>query len=461
MKKQDVEKLINKLVIIPDTNILLYLYKCSFSTSKNIVVLLNKVKEKINIPFRVYEEYEDHKFEEQAKIDSKYDKFTKNMKKQVTDLQKSISNSIAETRKYDFPDCDDLQSKLDSAFHETVDIIDQYNNSLSSEKDNKEMQIEAVERLVQELKNKGKVREKPNLLKILDYIREGEFRYRYKMPPGFMDEEEKDKSVNKDKKNDNFVGRTRKFGDLFIWKDILEIGSELSEQEYYLLFLTNDVKEDWWNVKGEEKNLIPISMRDELHDEYLGYVGNDRIEFMRLTEFYCLFSEFYEIQDIKTQLELDYDSYVQNVMTEKHNETVEKNICDSIDGIEWDNIFEEPNLIKPNVEFCDYTINNINIHYDLEDEYAIYDVQVFILAYPIEIFRNNKKEKELVGTIELESKFMFQIRRDLRHLDDDEIELKHFSYEIRNHKEPWKVEEELLSNTKADMADILENGFTH
>lgn len=65
MEKQDIDGLIEKLVIIPDTNILLYLYKCSFSTSSNIVELLTKVKDKMVVPYRVFDEYMLHKNEEQ------------------------------------------------------------------------------------------------------------------------------------------------------------------------------------------------------------------------------------------------------------------------------------------------------------------------------------------------------------------------------------------------------------
>lgn len=82
MEKSEIGTNIDKLVIILDTNILLYLYKCSFNASQNIVELFSKVKEKVVIPSRVYKEYLVHKDEEQAKIDRKYDSFTRDLKKQ-------------------------------------------------------------------------------------------------------------------------------------------------------------------------------------------------------------------------------------------------------------------------------------------------------------------------------------------------------------------------------------------
>ena len=460
MERQDIDALIDKIVIIPDTNILLYLYKCSFSTSNNLVTLFQKVKDKLVIPFRVHDEYEKHKYEEQAKIDSKYDTFTKDIKKLSTEKQKKITDRIAETRKYDFPDIDSLQSNLDSAFSGTISVIDNYHSSLSSEKSNQAQQIAAVEDLVQCLVDEGKIRRTPSIPTILEYIREAEFRYKYKMPPGYMDEENKDNEVAKDKKNDNFYGRTRKYGDFFIWKDILEIGRELPE-DYHLLFLTNDVKEDWWVVRGEAKNLQAIRMRDELLDEYLAYVGNDRIDFIRLVDFYSMFSDYYQIQDTKTQLELDYDDYVQTIVNEKHSTLVESSIDSSIREIDWSSIIDESDLIEPSVECCDYSIQNINIHYDTPDEYAIYDVQMYVPTYPIEIFKRGDREKVFLGTIELILKFMFEIQRDLHQLDDESIELKTFAYEAINHKDPWEVEKNSISDALADMADTLEQSYKH
>ena len=114
MEKNDVPGIIDNLIIIPDTNILLYLYKCSFNASKNIVDLLNKVRDKVIIPNRVYEEYISHKGSEQDKIDKKYDTFTKDLKNQVDGLKRKVGSSISESRKYEFPDCDVLETGINT-----------------------------------------------------------------------------------------------------------------------------------------------------------------------------------------------------------------------------------------------------------------------------------------------------------------------------------------------------------
>ena len=99
----------------------------------------------------------------------------------------------------------------------------------------------------------------------------------------------KTKKQKKDSKKDNFEGRIRKYGDLFVWKEIIDIGKE--REGKVIVFLTNDIKEDWWVLKGEQSNKEAVCMREELRKEYIAITGSDKIEFMTLPRFYELFSD--------------------------------------------------------------------------------------------------------------------------------------------------------------------------
>lgn len=45
--------------------------------------------------------------------------------------------------------------------------------------------------------SQGKIKSEPTIVQLMEYVKEGEFRFRYKMPPGYKDEEEKDKEAKK------------------------------------------------------------------------------------------------------------------------------------------------------------------------------------------------------------------------------------------------------------------------
>lgn len=92
--------------------------------------------------------------------------------------------------------------------------------------------------------------------------REGERRFAVKMPPGFMD------SAKGDGSNPVFtyggVSYESKYGDLIIWKQIIEFS--LSDPGRYIVFLTDDEKDDWW-LTVDSQGRKRIGARPELIDE--------------------------------------------------------------------------------------------------------------------------------------------------------------------------------------------------
>ena len=456
MDKNNVGEILDDLLIIPDTNILLYLYKCSFNSNQNIVELLEKVKEKVIIPNRVYKEFLAHKDKEQAKIDRKYDTFTKELKKQINELKTKIKGSISESRKYEFPNCNELETGIGVFLDKAEEAITTYQNSLLAEKQNKSIQIENVDQLIQYWINENKINTEQSIIRLMEIVREGEVRYRYKMPPGYMDEEEKDK----DQKND-FESRIRKYGDLFIWKEVLSIAK--SEQiAKYLLFLTNDIKEDWWVLKNEQSNREAVRMRDELKKEYVAETGNDKIEFMTLNTFYKMFSDYYQICDIKTTLELDYESYVQEQIKIIHKPQVDMQILDYLEQIDLEDFgINVDGIERTEIQLDEIYIEEIAIHYDDDGETAIYDIKLFATTCPIHISEKLCRNTRWLADIELKAIVSLEIHRDLRNLDESAILFKTFSYEFSIYRDAEEVYSEIEADARAEADDALEEYYNH
>ncbi|RIX59285.1 hypothetical protein D3P08_03780 [Paenibacillus nanensis] len=80
------------------------------------------------------------------------------------------------------------------------------------------------------------------LMKIFE---EGESRYLVNFPPGFRDLTKQD---------------YRKFGDLIIWKELIRKSKETSKP---IIFITDDVKSDWW-----EKDYKSVRPHPELFEEF-------------------------------------------------------------------------------------------------------------------------------------------------------------------------------------------------
>lgn len=69
---------------------------------------------------------------------------------------------------------------------------------------------------------------------MLKIIKEGRFRYENEIPPGYKDEKDK-------------IG-FQMYGDLLLWFQIIDYAKE---EQKPIIFVTNDVKEDWWQQDGD------------------------------------------------------------------------------------------------------------------------------------------------------------------------------------------------------------------
>ena len=96
-------------------------------------------------------------------------------------------------------------------------------------------------------------------------MEEGEWRYKQELPPGYMDFTEKQ--------------GIQKYGDLIIWKEIL---NKAKKDNCSVIFITNDVKQDWYEAHDKRQN--PICPRHELILEFMTMTGKD-IWFYTLDQF--------------------------------------------------------------------------------------------------------------------------------------------------------------------------------
>jgi hypothetical protein len=106
--------------------------------------------------------------------------------------------------------------------------------------------VTAVDRITKLFE--GKVGPKPTPEAMAAIRKEGEDRYSRRAPPGY-----------KDAKKDGADGD--RFGDLIIWKDLI---SKARSKQRPLIFITDDVKEDWWHVHHGRK----LGPRPELFEEF-------------------------------------------------------------------------------------------------------------------------------------------------------------------------------------------------
>lgn len=367
MNKNEFEEIIkDDALIVLDTNILLTLFKYSSCSSLNIIQILNKCMDNLWIPNQVYKEFEHNKDSEISKIKKKYDNFQKDLISEIKKCQDKLLNRINESKKLQYPKCDELEHSIKSNTENLILEVKNYTNKIGAEY---KMSINAAKvteilSFVDLLVSKNRIGPNISYIEMLNIIKEGELRFKYKLPPGY-----------EDAKNKN---GTDIYGDLFIWKEILKLPSLSGSSK--ILFVTNDLKEDWWILKGESKK--PQKIRPELSKEFTEINNNAYIEMITLKDFHELASSYFDLPSFYTELELNAEDYYCN------------NLIPSYQCELYDKLFDFA-VIQDVVDFSEefYKCNDNEVYGDdiithafsfrIEDNNAIYSA---ILHMPIQMY---------------------------------------------------------------------------
>lgn len=246
------EELWKKAIFVFDTNILLNLYRYSKDTRETLFGSLEYLKERIWLPYQVVYEFMTDRYKVIFETVNRYDT-----------LKHTSENFIKEIRETLRLKSEDQNLK---SLKQDIEkwIEDRKENDLIVTNPSNDDILNRILKLFE-----GKVGRKYKAEELNDIYKDGRERYDKLIPPGYKDD-------NKNSKAEN-----RGYGDLIIWKQILEYSQN---EKKSIVFVTNDQKDDWWNiVKG--KTIGPrIELRREFYSttnqKFLMYTMNSFIEYM-------------------------------------------------------------------------------------------------------------------------------------------------------------------------------------
>lgn len=364
MKPETLKLLLEKETtkIILDTNILLDLSRFSYHTSKYILNLLTDLKSMIWIPNQVFKEYNTNRDKVFSDALKRYGKFEKDLTNIVDSAKKKIENSLKNSYRYHYIDNEYFSNNIKSKLEEVKNLIQSYRNTVPVKK---EFSKEDWNKLLQEINlfvESIKVGDKFNTKKILEIISEGELRFKYKIPPGF---------------EDNKKEGIEKFGDLILWKQILELPKSTEVEN--IIFITNDEKDDWWSISKDGAKEI----NKDLLDEFKDLNPNVKINFMTLKMFQEKTSKIFskDAIDVFIELNRDDESYVERISSE-----LERKITSDID-IDYGKYLDHLELGTEGVdnveiESCYFTrINNVSSRVEDGKICIFYNLEYYISLY--------------------------------------------------------------------------------
>jgi predicted nucleic acid-binding protein len=235
---EEFEALWKDAIIVLDANVLLNQYSYSHETREEFLRLLSEMGERVWLPYQAAAEFHQNRCGIILKEVKRYREIIGTLQSAVRDLQA--------TKHHPFIDISLLAQfkALSLEIEKSLIAGEESHKSL--------LRGDPLRDTLTDI-YAGRTGE-PLSKEELDMIyAEGETRFANKIPTGYEDRKKQEPD---------------KFGDLVIWKEIISISRKADKG---VIFVTDDAKEDWWLITGEER----IGPRPELVQEFRAETGNN------------------------------------------------------------------------------------------------------------------------------------------------------------------------------------------
>lgn len=307
-------------IIVLDNCSILDLYRYSPDTSKSLLKVYREKIENVWLPQQVFNEFTKHHEERYTAQFKQFEKIATEVKLSTQKIEASLNKPFLNAKKFFYPQVNDLENTVREKLTQLSFISTEYQGRIQSqiEESFEYFQQNNPKLLIDELSSNGKIGPGFTKFEKIRIFSEGDIRFRLKYPPGYMDEKEKDK---------NDATRTAKFGDLVLWKEILK---KAKDDQRSVLFITSDVKEDWWILDNQGKIL---NMHPLLVEEFASETGLSENHFLMLYtgKFFNLMIQQIQIHNVEEKLQILQSMYSLNAEMKAREILYQQNKIESIE----------------------------------------------------------------------------------------------------------------------------------
>ena len=313
-----------------DTSALLSLYRKRQDLVDYFDVNIQNVNNDIRIPSTVQEEYNRNVSSAKFYLKNELKKNTKNFQKNIFDkVNQSLSNS-------DSPDLGTFEKLQNDSIEKLSDLNDFFRKLEVSEDEKKTDKVsELMDNFLMVSDNLLPTISRVEQIKLMN---EGYTRAKHHFPPGYMDMKDKYHGLKKEalkksqgqKKPEELI---RYLGDYFIWAEIIK---DVLSNEKNALFITSDLKEDWWEIPKKDYDLVSYEPRKELIQEFNELTGKS-IRFIPFDLFVSFLESFNNQESLRNYL-FQNIAEIESVVSDSILEFVKnkEKLIISDDDIIWD-----------------------------------------------------------------------------------------------------------------------------
>lgn len=386
--ESDIRKIWENGIILFDTNVLLNLYRYSDATRETLLELIGKFSKQIFLPHQSALEYNRNRYEVIAEQEKAYKEFLDKISQIQKDLQ-STSKPPLLTAKVD----KDLNNVFEKVSLEVEESIKKYCAYL---------QGDPIYDRISDL-FESKITDSFDDKKLLEIYKEGEERFKMKIPPGFEDEKTKEGN--------------RKYGDLVLWKQVIELAKVKKKD---IILVTDERKIDWWWKIRDGRNMGP---RQELVEEIKREAS---VEFyMYSSERFLSYVQTFLKEKINQQALNEIQAMKKAELEEMHKfETLKRHIANRENKISEESLLTRKRIDEINDRLIQLRKHNERFYKDSLDSD---EVQEYLHSMGIHEAELDEEKSELIDKLEQLQKS----RRDIIASDDlfSEKIIKYF----RNH----------------------------
>lgn len=363
MNKKFKEFLNNDTIIVFDTNVYLNLYEYSPEVADEFIEAIYFVEEYIYIPSTVKREFLRNYLACSGRQKKKFKNVSKELKKLTDKLSVQLNKQLNILDKFKFPKIDELKNNSLAKLLEVEKTFDKYleENDVYEVINKAFLKQDKIFALFNGIINDKRVFEELTVDELYSICSEGKSRYYKEIPPGFKDGKTKD--------------GIDKYNDLILWKEVLKY---CRENDKNLIFVTDDVKPDWWIDDGIKKKF-----HSALINEFKESTHSD-IFALNSQQLYGILGELYNISTpdtIQTILQYSLKKYVEQLIEYSNlTDDIQSEIINSgetyvntesltnYDGsyFEMNDEFDDIDLISYTLEDYEEGIATYNIVFDIK-----------------------------------------------------------------------------------------------
>lgn len=235
---KEFQKLWKECLFVFDANALLNMYRYSRETVKAYFKVLNELqkKEQLWIPYQVGVEFYENRLGVISEYEKSYDEIMQILNKAKGELDKKYKD-------HPFLDLSKIKDNFDKGVENAEDEIKKVKEK-HPEWTKKDEVLDELNKVFE-----GNVGGGYDQKKLEEVCKDGEARYEKNIPPGFRDRKKEGE---------------KKYGDLILWYQIIDKAIECKKP---IVFISGDVKDDWW-VEKDGKRLWPLpQLKKEMYEK--------------------------------------------------------------------------------------------------------------------------------------------------------------------------------------------------